>query len=60
MPKYDFKCKACQKEFTLDLAMKDRNNGVCPSCNSSVLDRVYKNINVGKLTGNSNNSPGFT
>lgn len=44
---YDFRCKKCNKEFEIEIPMKEydkaKNEQVCPDCNEK-LERVLKPI----------------
>lgn len=43
MPTYDFKCKKCNKEFSLVLTIKehDEKGFKCPHCNSTEVEQQY-------------------
>ncbi len=52
MPEYDYRCEACQHEFTIELSIseheqKDRNHGIhCPRCDSTRVKHVIGPITV--------------
>jgi len=44
MPRYDFRCKSCDKKFELDLKISEKDdtspNRVCPQCSSQELEQL--------------------
>ena len=43
MASYDYRCTACEHQFTRDLPMRDfgRVKVTCPACRSSKVERVF-------------------
>ena len=42
MPQYDYHCKNCNKDITVDLKIKDAPLKVCPECGmENCLDRIW-------------------
>lgn len=49
MPRYDFRCKECQKRFTLTyptIAAFEQAKPTCPHCGSTNLSRVIRRVNI--------------
>lgn len=49
MPSYDFRCKNCQREFTLtyaSIAEAGRSNPSCPVCGSVDLTRLIRRVAI--------------
>src|SRR5690606_33843977 len=40
MPIYEYKCKACNREFEYQQRMSDPDKTVCESCGESALERL--------------------
>lgn len=45
MPRYDYKCMKCQKEFELSLSLSERESDetpkkICPSCGAKQIDKL--------------------
>ena len=52
MPRYDYRCQACDALFELRMSMSEYAEGnktVCPECGSSEVERTF--TSVGVLTG---------
>jgi putative FmdB family regulatory protein len=52
MPSYDYRCKACKKEFTLTyntIADHIASTPVCPKCGSQELSKLIKRVRL--MTG---------
>lgn len=47
MPAYDFKCKDCSKNFTVQVSIKDKAKVVCPQCGSKKIEQKFTKVNVG-------------
>ncbi len=59
MPRYDFKCKACNLTFEVRMSMSDYSDGKeveCPHCGSPKVGRSYTSVSV--LTGSRGGSTG--
>lgn len=41
MPDYDYNCKDCNKNFTVNKSMNDTSTPSCPKCSSSNIKRVW-------------------
>ncbi|MBY0548147.1 MAG: zinc ribbon domain-containing protein [Candidatus Obscuribacterales bacterium] len=41
MPSYDYRCKACSSNVTLERSMSDDTPPVCTDCGSEDLNRVW-------------------
>jgi putative FmdB family regulatory protein len=44
MPTYDYKCKKCNKVFSLQMTISDyekRKSFACPHCKSKSVKRIY-------------------
>lgn len=48
MPRYDFYCESCQREFTLKLSFAeyDRGDFRCPSCHSDKVRQIISQVHV--------------
>ncbi len=49
MPRYDFRCKECQKRFTLTyptIAAFEQAQPACPHCGSTNLSRLIRRVNI--------------
>jgi putative FmdB family regulatory protein len=50
MPTYDFKCKDCDKDFTVQVSIKDKAKVVCPKCGSKGIEQRFTRINIGGIS----------
>jgi putative FmdB family regulatory protein len=44
MPTYEFRCKKCNKNFSIDLSISEfqkKKTFTCPKCKSKSVQRVY-------------------
>jgi putative FmdB family regulatory protein len=49
MPSYDFRCKSCKQDFTLDyssIAEAGQDDPRCPYCQSAELSRLIRRVAV--------------
>ena len=48
MPRYDFRCKACQHTFTLTIPVSEVDEAAprCPRCDAPDPDRVIRRVSV--------------
>lgn len=46
MPSYDYTCKACEKNFTIEKSMTDNTEPVCIYCNSANVTRIWGKIQL--------------
>ena len=48
MPRYDFRCKQCQKAFTITIPLTeiDEADPHCPHCGAADPDRVIRRISI--------------
>lgn len=49
MPRYDFRCKACKRRFTLAFASipdLESAHPACPHCGSTELSRLIRRVNL--------------
>jgi len=46
MPSYDYKCKNCEKVFTIEKSMTDSSVPACIECSSSEVTRIWGNIQL--------------
>ncbi len=44
MPTYDFKCNNCEKNFSVMVAIKDRDKVSCPHCSSGDVKQQISNF----------------
>jgi putative FmdB family regulatory protein len=51
MPLYSFRCRECDREFTLVLSLDEhaRRAGRCPRCGSKDIEQVIESVEV--ITG---------
>ncbi len=49
MPIYDFKCKKCNKRFSVTLPISKMESAKCPKCGSKSLSRVFETFTA--ITG---------
>ena len=50
MPTYDFRCKACGREFEVTSSFAERDErAVCPACGSHKVQTVIKTFSIGSL-----------
>jgi putative FmdB family regulatory protein len=57
MPTYDFKCKDCNENFTVQVSIKDKSKVTCTKCGSREIEQKFRRINVGGISaGNSGSS----
>ncbi|NLW24880.1 MAG: zinc ribbon domain-containing protein [Clostridia bacterium] len=47
MPNYDFKCKECSREFSVQVSIKEKSKTVCPHCGGKELQQLFKRVNLG-------------
>ena len=47
MPIYEYRCKDCGKPFELQQKMEERGTGVCPSCGSAKVEKLFSVFGVG-------------
>ena len=40
MPIFDFKCEECGNKFDLMISNRDKNNVLCPQCNSDSIKQL--------------------
>ena len=52
MPSYDYSCKDCSENFTVNKSMNDTTVPNCPKCNSSNIRRIWGGFSL-KGCGNS-------
>lgn len=41
MPSYDYRCKGCESQVTLERSMSDESTPVCTECGSDNLNRIW-------------------
>lgn len=41
MPSYDYRCKGCDGQITLERSMSDESKPVCTDCGSEDLNRIW-------------------
>jgi putative FmdB family regulatory protein len=46
MPKYDYRCNKCGKEYTIKATLSEKREPVCPYCNSVEAQRIYGIIGI--------------
>ena len=48
MPVYEFRCKGCNKEFSLTLSLREyeAQDYSCPGCKGKDLERAYSTLQV--------------
>ena len=48
MPVYEFRCKSCDKQFSLTLSVREYEgkDHSCPGCKGKDLERVYSTLQV--------------
>lgn len=51
MPNYDFKCKDCVNAFSVNVSISERENVICPACNSKNIQQIYSSFGV-KINSN--------
>ncbi len=47
MPIYEYRCRDCGEPFELQQKMEERGTGVCPSCNSVKVEKLFSVFGVG-------------
>lgn len=61
MPYYDYKCKNCGENFTVQKSMNDLSVSNCPKCNSSNVGKIWGGFQLKgccKTSGSSEKSCG--
>jgi len=53
MPTYDFKCKDCSKNFTVQVSIKDKAKVTCPQCGSQDIEQKFTRVNLGGISAGS-------
>ena len=56
MPDYDYKCKKCNKVFTIEKSMIDSTVPDCPVCKSFEVSRIWGGIQFKGLSKGSKSS----
>jgi len=51
MPAYDFNCKQCEKNFTVQVSIKDKAKVACPQCGSQDIEQKFNRVNLGGISG---------
>ncbi|MDK2822732.1 MAG: hypothetical protein PWQ67_2088 [Clostridia bacterium] len=51
MPTYDFNCKKCNENFTVQVSIKDKSNVNCPKCGSKEIQQRFTRVNLGGISG---------
>jgi putative FmdB family regulatory protein len=46
MPNYDYRCRACGQEFTVKVSLAEKEQVVCPNCNSRNLQQLFREVNL--------------
>ncbi|MFH0702672.1 MAG: zinc ribbon domain-containing protein [bacterium] len=46
MPYYDYNCKNCNEEFTVEKSMNDSTMPFCPKCKSSDVGKIWGNFSL--------------
>ncbi len=46
MPAYDFRCKACDSQFTVRVSISERDKVKCPECGTSNVKQVLTPFSV--------------
>jgi len=48
MPRYDYRCQACEHEFQVEEAIREHENTNhrCPECGSDTVERVFSSTFV--------------
>lgn len=41
MPSYDYRCKGCESQVTLERSMMDESTPVCTNCGGESLNRIW-------------------
>lgn len=41
MPSYDYRCKGCESNVTLERSMSDESTPVCTECGSEDMNRIW-------------------
>jgi len=53
MPAYDFKCKSCDKKFSVRVSISERDRVKCPDCGSSSVKQLLTPFSVTVKSGSS-------
>ncbi|MGM9566746.1 MAG: zinc ribbon domain-containing protein [Clostridia bacterium] len=48
MPKYSFRCKECDEEYTVNCVYEEKMNAKCPKCGSLEKKVIYKPLGYGR------------
>ncbi|WP_418790037.1 FmdB family zinc ribbon protein [Phosphitispora sp. TUW77] len=46
MPAYDFKCKTCDTQFTVNVPVNEREKVKCPECASSDVKQIFTSFSI--------------
>ena len=46
MPTYDYKCLSCDNEFTVMVAIKEKENIRCTVCGSAKISQIYSGAGI--------------
>ena len=58
MPSYDYSCKKCNENFTIEKSMNDETKPMCPKCNSDEVARIWGGFQVKGCGSSSSGSCG--